>query len=299
MLNDEQPMRRHAALRVLSIALLVCARPLRAEAPPVSPPEVLLRTNAEYPPEARSSRQEAMVMLAVTVGVEGTVTDATVLESDGTLFDAAAVSAVNQWRFLPARVGAEAVASRIRIPFRFALPPVEAPSLPALAPDAGASAPQPNDAGVEDDAIEVTVRGKRKPPSRGTSDYQLDIGGLSTVPRANAAEFLKLAPGILLTNEGGEGHAEQVFLRGFDAREGQDIEFSVDGVPLNQSGNLHGNGYTDAHFIIPEVVESLRVVEGPFDPRQGNYAVAGSAEFHLGVTQRGPGWPSLGRDRAR
>ena len=33
------------------------------------------------------------------------------------------------------------------------------------------------------------------------------------VPRANAAEMLKLAPSILLTNDGGDGHAEQVFLR--------------------------------------------------------------------------------------
>ena len=107
------------------------------------------------------------------------------------------------------------------------------------------------------------------------------------MPRANAADFLKLAPGILLTNDGGEGHAEQVFLRGFDAREGQDIEFSVDGVPINESGNLHGNGYSDTHFIIPELVQSLRVIEGPFDPRQGNYAVAGSAEYHLGLAQRG------------
>ncbi len=104
---------------------------------------------------------------------------------------------------------------------------------------------------------------------------------------ANAAEFLKLAPGILLTNEGGEGHAEQVFLRGFDAREGQDIEFTVDGIPINESGNLHGNGYSDLHFIIPELVQSLRVLEGPFDPRQGNYAVAGSADYHLGLAERG------------
>jgi len=107
------------------------------------------------------------------------------------------------------------------------------------------------------------------------------------VPRANASELLKLAPGILLTNEGGEGHAEQVFMRGFDAREGQDIEFSVGGVPINESGNLHGNGYADTHFIIPELVESLRVLEGPFDPRQGNYAVAGSADYELGLTERG------------
>ena len=101
--------------------------------------------------------------------------------------------------------------------------------------------------------------------------------------------MLKLAPGILLTNEGGEGHAAQVFLRGFDAREGQDIEFSVGGVPVNQAGNLHGNGYADLNFVIPEVVTSLRVLEGPYDPRQGNFAVAGSADYELGLDQRGVG----------
>ena len=77
------------------------------------------------------------------------------------------------------------------------------------------------------------------------------------MPRKNASELLKLAPGVMLSNEGGEGHAEQVFLRGFDAKEGQDIEFSVGGVPINESGNLHGNGYADTHFIIPELVSSL------------------------------------------
>ncbi len=124
-------------------------------------------------------------------------------------------------------------------------------------------------------------------PSRGVSDFNLRVGELSRVPRQNAADLLKLAPGILLTNKGGDGHAEQVFLRGFDAREGQDIEFTAAGVPINEAGNLHGNGYADLHFIIPELVESLRVVEGPFDPRQGNFAVAGSAAYELGLARRG------------
>jgi len=152
-------------------------------------------------------------------------------------------------------------------------------------PDAGAMRTGPD--GGEPAVLEATVVGKRKPPSRGASDYQVEVGGLATVPHQNASDVLKLAPGILLTNEGGEGHAEQVFLRGFDAREGQDIEFTVDGVPINESGNPHGNGYSDTHFIIPELIDSLRVVEGPFDPRQGNYAVAGSADYHLSLARRG------------
>lgn len=151
---------------------------------------------------------------------------------------------------------------------------------PAAGQPAGA---QPAEPPPED----VVVHGRASPPSRGASDFNLRVGELSRVPRQNAAELLKLAPGILLTNEGGEGQANQVFLRGFDAREGQDIEFSLSGVPINEAGNLHGNGYADTHFIIPELVDSLRVVEGPFDPRQGNFAVAGSATYELGLRKRG------------
>ncbi len=150
-----------------------------------------------------------------------------------------------------------------------------------------ADAATPSSATAPGEPTEVRVIGHSKPASRGASDFTLKVGSLAVVPRKNATELLTLAPGILLTNEGGEGHAEQVFLRGFDAREGQDIEFTVGGVPINEVGNLHGNGVANTHFIIPELVSSLRVVEGPFDPRQGNFAVAGSADYQLGLERRG------------
>ena len=68
---------------------------------------------------------------------------------------------------------------------------------------------------------------------------------------------------------------------------GKTSSFRIDGVPINESGNLHGNGLADLGFIIPELVTALRVVEGPFDPRQGNYAVAGSADYRDGLDERG------------
>ncbi len=156
-------------------------------------------------------------------------------------------------------------------------------------PDMAAPSPAPSvEAEVAPTPVyRSTVASTPKAPSRGGGDYQVEVGALNAVPRAGAADFMKLAPGILLTNEGGQAHAEQIFLRGFDAREGQDIELTVGGVPINESGNLHGNGYADLHFILPELVRSVRVVEGPYDPRQGNYAVAGSADFELGLAERG------------
>jgi hypothetical protein len=187
--------------------------------------------------------------------------------------------------------GEKPVASRIRVPFHFAPPEPppeivkEEPSFEQELPAKNAVQPPPE---KEDEIEEVQVTGPRPPLSYGASTFNYRPGELSRVPTKNASEMLRAAaPGLLLTNEGGEGHAEQVFLRGFDAREGQDLEFSIGGIPINESGNLHGNGYADTHFIIPELVESLRVVEGPFDPRQGNYAVAGSANYVLGLEPRG------------
>ena len=135
--------------------------------------------------------------------------------------------------------------------------------------------------------VDVSVAGRRPPAWRGAGEFHVDIGALKLVPQQNAAHLLRLAPSIFLTNDGGEGHAERVYLRGFDAREGQDVELSVGGVPVNESGNLHGAGFAELHFVIPELVQSLRVLEGPFDPRQGNYAVAGSADYELGLQDRG------------
>lgn len=74
------------------------------------------------------------------------------------------------------------------------------------------------------------------------------------MPRDRAQNLLTLAPGILLTNHGGEGHTASMYQRGFDAGEGEDIELRVDEVPLNEVSNYHGHGYADVTFLMPEVV---------------------------------------------
>ncbi len=283
--------------------LLVCARPLHAQPiPKLTPPTPTHSVKAEFPVDALAEQKEGSVTILATLGKDGVVKAAEVAESSGDArLDKAALEAALGWRFTPALQDGVAIESQIRIPFHFHLvehspeehkpatkpepPKPELKPEPVATPDANATpdpTPTPKDA-----QYQSNVRGSKDPPSRGASDYHVDVEKLSIVPRNNASDFLKLAPGILLTNAGGEGHAEQVFLRGFDAREAQDIEFSVDGVPINEVGNLHGNGYADTHFIIPELVQSLRIVEGPFDPRQGNFAVAGSADYHLGLTKRG------------
>lgn len=291
------------AARAVCCVIGICTVVFTARAqepPPVAPPEPVERVDAVYPPEALSARQEATVVLLVSVAADGTVTEATVAESGGEAFDQAAVAAIRQWRFRPARRGNEAVASRIRVPFRFALPEVETqapqapPPAPAPSPEPARAAPpsstvaEPPAADVEEPAMEVQVRGRRPLPPRATSDFVLDREVLTVAPHQDAGSVLGSAPGIYVSSPEGEAVAHQVFLRGFDAEHGQDIEFTLNGwLPLNQASHIHGQGYADLNFIIPEVIRSVRVTEGVYDPRQGDFAVAGSVDFDLGVPERG------------
>jgi len=285
--------------RAFSVVVACGAISSLARAADVVPP-TLVRDVAPAWPGLPADR-DVVVPVLLTVRADGTVSRVDIVESRGADFDQAASAAAAQWRFNAATRDGVPVAARIRAEVRFPAPPADAapnaasttlsaapaaPSAPPAAAKPTPAAPAPASP-AEPTPVEVVVEGTLQPPSRGASDYTTPVAELKRVPRKNASDLLKLAPGVYLTNEGGEGHAERIYLRGFDAREGQDIEASVDGIPINESGNLHGNGFADLHFIIPELVHSLRVLEGPFDPRQGNYAVAGSADYETGLAERG------------
>ena len=157
---------------------------------------------------------------------------------------------------------------------------------PAMLVHAGEKDPPPQ----EEEAPEgyrTVVQGKR--PPRSASDWTFHLGERENAPRAGgtAADLLTHAPGVFISQHSGAGKAHQIFLRGFDAVHGQDVEIHAGGIPVNEVSNIHGQGYADLHFLVPEAVLRMRVLEGAFDPRQGDFAVAGSLDFHLGLSRRG------------
>ena len=122
---------------------------------------------------------------------------------------------------------------------------------------------------------------------RGVGDFRLRRELLTASPRQQTSELLSAAPGFFVDHEDGEGFGNDVYLRGFDLEHGSGIEMRVGSVPLNIPTHIRGQGYADANLIIPEVVQQIRVLEGPYDPRQGDAAIVGSAYFDLGVPERG------------
>lgn len=269
----------------------------------MTPPAVLESVKAVYPADELGKHMEASVLLLATVEVDGSVSAASVLESGGDSFDRAAIAALKQWRFSPAKRQGVPFVSQVRVPFRFALAghppePTAKPETPPSPPPPSATPPAPH---IETDKpplaeepppeaaqrYESTVRTRQPPPPRATSDFVIDRTVLTAAPHQSAGDLLSSAPGVYIARPEGDAVAHQVYLRGFDAEHGQDIEFTVGPVPINQPAHIHGQGYADLNFVIPEVVRSLRVTEGVYDPRQGDFAVAGSVDFDLGVAERG------------
>ncbi len=76
-----------------------------------------------YPKDARARRQQGQVIIALAVNADGLPEEAEVNQSSGFgSLDRAALRAVKNWRFLPARDGGRPVPSRVAIPFIFVLP---------------------------------------------------------------------------------------------------------------------------------------------------------------------------------
>ncbi|MGH1365057.1 MAG: TonB-dependent receptor [Calditrichia bacterium] len=99
-------------------------------------------------------------------------------------------------------------------------------------------------------------------------------------PTRSAQELLQMAPGVFIAQHAGGGKAEQIFIRGFDADHGTDVNISLDGAPSNMISHGHGQGYADLHYIIADVVETIDVKKGPYFAEYGNLATAGAMQFH-------------------
>jgi hypothetical protein len=154
--------------------------------------------------------------------------------------------------------------------------------LALAAPEARAE--EPPSAPAADATVEVRATA---PATRGLGDVRVGREVLQASPRQQTSELLSAAPGFFVDHEDGEGLGNDVYLRGWDLEHGAGIEMTLGKVPLNNPTHIRGQGYADVNFIIPEVVRSVRVLEGPYDPRQGDAAIVGSASFDLGAPGKG------------
>lgn len=97
---------------------------------------------------------------------------------------------------------------------------------------------------------------------------------------ASYGDLLRPLVGVNVSNFqlGGVGYGIQ--MRGYTVTEhARDIVFTIDGVPQNQGSSIQINGYVDLNPLIPETINRLEVVRGPFSPFYGDHALGGVISF--------------------
>ena len=168
----------------------------------------------------------------------------------------------------PLRSGAASRCALLAVLFLPALARAQSP--PQSAPDAGMGE-------------EIVVEGHYE-NAVGTSDASSE-GKISKQlvedrPILRPGEVLELVPGLIITQHSGAGKANQYFLRGFNLDHGTDFLTSLDGVPINFRTHAHGQGYTDLNFLIPELIQRVDYLKGPYFASKGDFASAGAADIH-------------------
>ena len=116
--------------------------------------------------------------------------------------------------------------------------------------------------------------------SNNASFHTLSAIDLHIRPINSAQDLMRLVPGLFLGQHHGGGIAEHIFLRGFDADHGTDVNVSVDDMPLNLVSQIHGQGFSDLHFLIPELVTGYEFGKGPYYAERGDFTTAGYVGFH-------------------
>lgn len=130
---------------------------------------------------------------------------------------------------------------------------------------------------LQPDIIDLTVvniSANNNVPTMSIAQVDINVRPVST-----SQDILRYVPGLFIAQHAGGGKSEQIFLRGFDADHGTDVNISVDGLPVNMVSQAHGQGYADLHWLIPELIREVDFGKGPYYASKGDFATAGYVEF--------------------
>jgi iron complex outermembrane recepter protein len=143
---------------------------------------------------------------------------------------------------------------------------------------------------AQEPAVEqLTITGQRvrppgitltqNPEAAPAATTVLNAQDLAKMSIATYGDIFRNVTGVVVNDYGQGGVAYEIKMRGFASGHGRDVAFALDGIPLNMTGSQQTNGYVDLSLVIPELLERVEIVRGPFSILAGNHAVAGSVRF--------------------
>ncbi len=229
----------------------------------VQPPRVLRFVEAQRPVDSPDT--ETSVLLELTIDEQGRPESVGVLESAGTAFDEAALSAVQQFEFSPALRDGQPV--RVKLTYRYVFPALkvaDAPAEPAPQPAAPklAAPPAVNVAPADPaagEAFGATAEVEAAPRTMTRRSFK--AAELSRVPgvRGDAIRAVDIMPGVL---RGEPFDGGTPLIRGASPIESQVF---LDGIPVPLL--FHFGGITS--FFQSRLLDRVELYPGNFSARYG------------------------------
>jgi len=135
---------------------------------------------------------------------------------------------------------------------------------------------------VDEVLEEIKVTGRKKVlvgEARSASEGVIGQIDIYKRPLQRPGDILEAVPGLIVTQHSGSGKSNQLYLRGFNLDHGTDFATWIDGMPVNMRSHGHGQGYTDINFLIPEIIEQMSFVKGPYHSEIGDFSSAGGVHI--------------------
>jgi len=105
----------------------------------------------------------------------------------------------------------------------------------------------------------------------------IDARRLVLAPVASYGDIFRSLPGFNVASYGQGAIGYGMAMRGYsDGDHGRDIAYFIDGVPVNEISSIHTANYADLNILIPETVQSIEVIRGPFSVEAGDSNLGGA-----------------------
>jgi len=143
---------------------------------------------------------------------------------------------------------------------------------------------------------EVVITGEREKGYKSKTEVTADISAapapvtildssyVERTPVMSYGDVFRPLPGINVNNYGQGGLGYGISIRGFtDLEHGRDVAYFIDGVPLNEVSSINTPNYADLNVLIPESVERVEIIRGPFSALYGDANLGGAVNI---ITKR-------------
>jgi outer membrane receptor protein involved in Fe transport len=135
----------------------------------------------------------------------------------------------------------------------------------------------------------ISIRSEALP----SSVHVITREDIERMPVRHYLDLFRGIPGMNTSHYGQGDVADGLGMRGFPSGHGSQVAIFVDGVPMNVPHHSHSHGFADINWLVPEMIERIEVIKGPFSALYGNFALGGVINI---ITKKADESPSVGAE---